>query len=188
MSTARNERNEIEALAAEVAELKKKMAELEPRTVGNRATLVVFSGELDKVLAAMVIATGAATVGLEVSMFFTFWGLSALKKGRTLAGKDIMEKAFSLMTPKGVSGLPVSKMNFAGAGAVMLKKMVKNADVASIEEMFAMAREAGVRMVACTMSMDVMGITEKELVDGVELGGVATYLGDAADSKVTLFI
>ena len=169
-------------------ELKEELDELRERTVGNRVTMVVFSGDLDRVMAALVIATGAASMGLAVSMFFTFWGLAALKKERRLGGKNLLEKAFSIMTPAGIPGLGVSKMNFAGAGALMLRKMMKDKDVASVEELFAMAREMGVRMVACTMTMDVMGVREQELIDGLELGGVATYLGDASDSKVTLFI
>ena len=169
-------------------ELKEELEGLRERTVGNRATMVVFSGDLDRVMAALVIATGAASMGMEVSMFFTFWGLSVLKKERRLAGKNLLEKAFSAMTPAGIKGLGVSKMNFGGAGALMLRKMMKDKDVSSVEELFAMAREMGVRVVACTMSMDVMGVSEGELIDGLEFGGVATYLGDAADSKVTLFI
>jgi peroxiredoxin family protein len=169
-------------------ELKEEIDALRERTVGNRVTMVVFSGDLDRVIASLVIATGAASMGLEVSMFFTFWGLAALKKERRLAGKNLLEKAFSVMTPAGIGGLGVSKMNFAGAGALMLRKMMKDKDVASVEELFAMAREMGVRVVACTMTMDIMSVKEEELIDDVELGGVATYLGDASDSKVTLFI
>jgi len=169
-------------------ELKEELNALRERTVGNRATMVVFSGDLDRVMAALVIATGAASMGMEVSMFFTFWGLSVLKKERRLTGKNLLEKAFSVMTPAGIGSLGVSKMNFAGAGALMLRKMMKDKDVASVEELFAMAREMGVRIVACTMSMDVMGVKESELIGNLEFGGVATYLGDASDSKVTLFI
>ena len=169
-------------------ELKEELDALRERTVGNRVTMVMFSGDLDRVMAALVIATGAASMGMEVSMFFTFWGLSVLKKERGLAEKSVLEKAFSVMTPAGIPGLGVSKMNFAGAGALMLRKMMKDKDVASVEELFAMAREMGVRIVACTMSMDVMGVREKELIDNLEFGGVATYLGDASDSKLTLFI
>jgi len=169
-------------------ELKEELEALRERTVGNRVTMVVFSGDLDRVMAALVIATGAASMGMEVSMFFTFWGLSVLKKERRMTGKNMLEKAFSAMTPAGIGGLGVSKMNFAGAGALMLRKMMKDKDVTSVEELFAMGREMGVRIVACTMSMDVMGVQESELLDGLEFGGVATYLGDAADSKVTLFI
>ncbi|HYB69584.1 MAG TPA: DsrE/DsrF/DrsH-like family protein [Candidatus Bathyarchaeia archaeon] len=169
-------------------ELKEELDALRDRTVGNRVTMVVFSGDLDRVIAALVIATGAASMGMEVSMFFTFWGLSALKKERQLGGKNLLEKAFSLMTPAGIRGLGVSKMNFGGAGALMLRKMMKDKDVASVEELFALAREMGVRMVACSMTMDIMSVKEEELIDNLELGGVATYLGDASDSKVTLFI
>src|SRR5215510_5414676 len=197
MTTTLAERAELEALVAQEVErrvgaLRKELtAELDAlreRSVGNRVTTVVFSGDLDRVMAALVIATGAASMGMEVSMFFTFWGLSVLKKERGLAGKNVLEKAFSMMTPAGITGLGVSKMNFAGAGALMLRKMMKDKDVASVEELFAMGREMGVRIVACTMSMDVMGVQESELLDHVELGGVATYLGEASDSKVTLFI
>jgi peroxiredoxin family protein len=197
MTSSPAERAEVEALVVQeverrVGDLRKELKEeldaLRERTVGNRVTVVVFSGDLDRVMAALVIATGAASMGLAVSMFFTFWGLSVVKKERRLDGKNVLEKAFSVMTPAGIGGLGVSKMNFAGAGALMLRKMMKDKDVASVEELFAMAREMGVRMVACTMTMDVMGVREEELIDDIELGGVATYLGDASDSKVTLFI
>ena len=197
MTLSPADRAQLEALVIQeverrVGDLRKELKEevdvLRERTVGNRATMVVFSGDLDRVMAALVIATGAASMGLEVSMFFTFWGLSVLKKERRLGGKHLLEKAFSVMTPSGIQGLGVSKMNFAGAGALMLRKMMKDKEVASVEELFALAREMGVRLVACTMSMDVMGVREDELIDHLELGGVATYLGDAADSKVTLFI
>ena len=197
MALSPADRDQLEALVIQeverkVGDLRKEMKEeidaVRERTVGNRATMVVFSGDLDRVMAALVIATGAASMGLEVSMFFTFWGLSVLKKERRLGGKNLLEKAFSVMTPSGIRGLGVSKMNFAGAGALMLRKMMKDKDVASVEELFAMAREMGVRLVACTMSMDVMGVREGELIDNLEFGGVATYLGDATDSKVTLFI
>ena len=197
MTSTPEDRARIEALVVQEVErrmsdlrkeLKEEVDALRERTVGNRVTMVVFSGDLDRVMASLVIATGAASMGLEVSMFFTFWGLAVLKKERRLAGKNMLEKAFSMMTPAGIGGLGVSKMNFAGAGALMLRKMMKDKDVASVEELFAMAREMGVRIVACTMTMDVMSVKEEELIDHVELGGVATYLGDATDSKVTLFI
>jgi peroxiredoxin family protein len=155
----------------------------------NRVTLVVFSGDLDRQLASLVIATGAAAMGMEVSIFYTFWGLSALKKGNLrLKGKSLKEKMFGVMTPKALSQLPVSQMNFAGAGRAMLKSMMRDKNVASIEELFAMAREMNVRLIGCTMSMDVMGIEKEELLDGVELGGVATFLGDAARSRAAFFI
>lgn len=154
----------------------------------NRVTMVVFSGDLDKVMASLIIANGAAAMGMKVSMFFTFWGLSVLRRGKRIAGKDALSRAFTAMTPSGLKKLGVSKMNFAGMGAKMLRTMMKQKNVSTPEELFSMAKEAGVRMVACTTSMDVMGLDAKDLVEGLELGGVATYLGDAADSRVTLFI
>ena len=161
-----------------------------PKQAGpeHRVTLVVFSGELDRNLAALVIATGAAAMGMSVSIFYTFWGLGALKKARIFKGKTLKERMFAAMTPKGLSRLPVSRMNFGGIGRGLLKKMMAEKQVSSVEDLFALAREMGVRFIACTMSMEVMGITTAELVDGVELGGVATFLGDAARSKVSLFI
>jgi peroxiredoxin family protein len=170
------------------AYIDEQLAPIRERLPDQRVTLVVFSGDLDRNLAALVIATGAAAMGMEVSIFYTFWGLSALKKEIHLAGKTFKEKMFALMTPGELSAMPVSNMNFGGIGRVMLKTMMRDKEVASIEELFAMAREMGVKMIACTMSMDVMGITRQELLDGVELGGVATFLGDAARSRTALFI
>jgi peroxiredoxin family protein len=170
-------------------DVEKQLAELRERTVENRATLVVFSGDLDKVLAGFVIATGAAAAGLETSIFFTFWGLAALKKkGAPSASKNLMERMFALMTPSSTESLGTSRMNFFGLGAVMLRKMMKDKQIASLEELMQIARELDVKMIACTMSMDAMGVGKEELVDGLEYGGVATYMADAASSRVTLFI
>jgi peroxiredoxin family protein len=165
------------------------LAELRERTVDNRAALVVFSGDLDKVLAGFVIATGAAAAGLETSMFFTFWGLAALKKKGAASGqKNVMERMFALMTPSSTQSLGTSRMNFLGMGAVMLRKMMKDKQIASLEELMQLAGELGVKMIACTMSMDAMGVGKEELIDGLEYGGVATFMADAASSRVTLFI
>jgi peroxiredoxin family protein len=185
------------AVAAEVErqlkafrdEVEGKLAELRERTVDDAATIVVFSGDLDKVLAGFVIATGAAAAGLQTSMFFTFWGLAALKKKGAAGGpKNIMEKMFAVMTPKSTESLGTSKMNYFGMGAVMLRKMMKDKQIASLEELMALAREMDVKMIACTMSMDAMGVSQGELVDGLTYGGVATYMADAVRSRVTLFI
>jgi len=170
-------------------EIERKLVELRKRTVDDRAALVVFSGDLDKVFAAFVIATGAAAAGLETSIFFTFWGLSVLKKKGAAGGpKSIMERMFALMTPSSSESLGTSKMNFFGMGAVMLRKMMADKQIVSLEEMMQLARDLGVKMIACTMSMDAMGVSKAELVDGLEYGGVATYMADAANSRVTLFI
>ena len=171
------------------AELEQKIAELSERTPENRAALVVFSGDLDRVLAAFVIATGAAAAGLETSIFFTFWGLSVVKKkGVHAASKDIKQRMFSLMTPTGSEGLGTSKLNFFGMGAVMLRSMMKEQGIASLEELMGMARELGVQMTACTMSMDAMGIAREELVDGLGYGGVASFMADASRARVSMFI
>lgn len=170
-------------------EMDAKLAALRERTVDDAATIVVFSGDLDKVLAGFVIATGAAAAGLETSMFFTFWGLSVLKKKGAGGGpKSLMEKMFAMMTPSGSEALGTSKMNYFGMGAVMLRKMMRDKGIATLEELVALAREMDVKMIACTMSMDAMGVSKDELVDGLTYGGVATYMADAVRSRVTLFI
>jgi peroxiredoxin family protein len=170
-------------------EMEGKIAEVRARTVDDAATIIVFSGDLDKVLAGFVLATGAAAAGLETSMFFTFWGLSVLKKKGAVPGpKNLMEKMFAMMTPGSSRELGTSKMNYFGMGAVMLRKMMKDKQIASLEELIALARELDVKMIACTMSMDAMGVSREELVDGLTYGGVATYMADAVRSRVTLFI
>ncbi|MNS46703.1 DsrE/DsrF-like family protein [compost metagenome] len=166
---------------AEVAAIKEQLPE-------DKASIIVFSGDLDKTLAAFIIATGAATMGLEVSMFFTFWGLSAIKKQRLTDGKSLPERMMALMTPASSLEMAPSKMAFFGAGSVMLRQMMKEKDVASLEEMIDLARELGVKIVACEMSMDVMGVKGDELMSDVQLGGVATFLADATKSRVSLFI
>jgi peroxiredoxin family protein len=127
-------------------------------------------------------------MGMQVSIFFTFWGLSVIKNGAQLRGKSFMEKLFSIMLPENMRELGPSQMNFGGIGARMMRAIMRKKQVQSLEELFQLARELGVRLVACTMSMDVMGIRAEELLPGMELGGVATYLADASKSKVTLFI
>lgn len=168
-------------LDAEIAEIKDQLPD-------NRVSIIVFSGDLDKTLAAFIIATGAAAMGMEVSMFFTFWGLSAIKERRSTAGKSLPEALMALMTPGSSKDLSPSKMAFFGAGSLMLRQMMKDKDVQSLEDMIALAKDLGVRIVACDMSMDVMGVRHDELMAGCDLGGVATYLADAARSKVSLFI
>jgi peroxiredoxin family protein len=177
---------QVRALRAEV---EAKVAEVRERTVDDAATIVVFSGDLDKVLAAFVLATGAAAAGLRTSMFFTFWGLAVLRRGGAAGGpKSLLERLFAMMTPSGTESLGTSRMNFFGLGAAMLRKLMKDKQIASLEELVALAREMGVRMIACTMSMDATGVGKEELVDDLAYGGVATYMADAVRSRVTLFI
>lgn len=152
-------------------------------------TIIVFSGDLDKVLASFIIANGAAAMGRPVTMFFTFWGLTVLRKGeKQRVKKSFMESMFGTMLPRGSRKLKLSRMNMAGMGTSMMKKIMNDKNVDSLESLIKKAMDAGVKIVACTMSMDVMGIKEEELIDGVELGGVGAYLGDAEESNVNLFI
>lgn len=178
------------ALEARVEQLERAVEELKVRMPEDRATIVVFSGDLDKVLASFVIATGAAAAGLETSMFFTFWGLCALKKAGAPSpgGRTLKEKMFAVMTPSGSKALGVSRMNFFGVGAMMLRSMMKEKGIASLEELMDIAKDLGIKIIACTMSMDAMGVSKDELCDNLEYGGVATYMADACRSKVTLFI
>jgi peroxiredoxin family protein len=177
-----------DALVARLAEFEKRIASLEEKAADDRVTLVVFSGDLDRVLAAFVIATGAAAMGQQVSMFFTFWGLSVLKKSTDFTDKSLFQKMMAVMSPGSSQGLPVSKMNYFGVGAKMLRSMMKAKNVTSLEDMIALARELGIRMIACEMSRDVMGISQSELMDGLECGGVGTFLADTLKSRASFFI
>lgn len=152
-------------------------------------TIIMFSGDLDKAMASLIIANGAAAMGDDVTMFFTFWGLNVLRKAQKIkVKKEFMEKMFGFMMPRGADKLKLSKMNFGGAGTAMMKSIMRKKNVNSLPQLLESAQAMGVKMIACTMSMDVMGIKEEELINGVELAGVATYLGEADNSNVNLFI
>lgn len=153
------------------------------------ATLVVFSGDLDKAIASFIIATGAASMGKKVTMFFTFWGLSILKKkDKPKVEKKTIEKMFDAMLPGNAGKLPLSQMNMMGMGPAMIKKIMKDNNVDDLETLIKNAIDMGVNVVACAMSMDLMGVKKEEFIDGVEIGGVASYLGAAEDSGLNLFI
>ncbi|MEK4649221.1 CoA-disulfide reductase [Exiguobacterium sp. FSL W8-0210] len=153
------------------------------------ATMVVFSGDLDKALASFVIAQGAQAMGKQVTMFFTFWGLNIIRKPDAPAvEKAGIERMMGMMMPKHAGELPLSNMNMAGAGQKMMKKVMKDKQVDALETMMAKAQAAGVRMIACTMSMDIMGIKKEELLDGIDYGGVASYLGATDGANLNLFI
>ena len=182
------EPSRVQALEEKVRDIERRLALVEGQVAEDRVSLVVFSGDLDRVLAAFIIATGAAAMGQQVSMFFTFWGLSVLKNDRRLSGKTLFQKMMTLMSPGSSQSLAVSKMNYFGVGAKMLRSMMKVKNVSSLEEMIALARDLGVRMIACEMSRDLMGIQESELVAGLESGGVASFLADSLKSRTSLFI
>ncbi len=158
-------------------------------TTNENATIVLFSGELDKALAAMVIANGAAAMGKKVSVFATFWGLNFLRKeSHVKVEKTLIEKMFGMMMPKGATKLPLSKMQMGGLGKAMMLNVMKEKNVDSLPSLMAQAQALGVDFIACTMSMDVMGIKKEELIDGISFGGVATYLAESEDAGLTLFI
>jgi len=185
------EQKDTQSLLDRIAALEARVAALEAHPsqgIEDRLAMVVFSGDLDKAIAAFIIATGAASMGLEVSMFFTFWGLSAVKKQKIFSGKGLLEQGFTAMLPGKLGEMGLSQMNFFGAGAQIIRGLMQKHEVSSPEELFGLARELGVRMVVCDMSRELLGIKDEELVDGLESGGVATFLGDAARAKVTLFI
>ena len=156
----------------------------------DRLSMIVFSGSLDRLIAAFVLATGASSMGMEVDMFFTFWGTAALRKDNVHVPKSFMERMFGWMLPKGSTKLPLSQMNMAGMGPVMIRGIMKKKGVASLEEMIALSSELGVKINVCTMSMDLLGMREGEMIQypGLSYCGVATFLETAAPGKLTLFL
>jgi NADPH-dependent 2,4-dienoyl-CoA reductase/sulfur reductase-like enzyme/peroxiredoxin family protein/rhodanese-related sulfurtransferase/TusA-related sulfurtransferase len=155
----------------------------------ENTTIVVFSQDLDKAIAAFIIASGAASMGKKVSLFFTFWGLNILRKPRRVKVKKTpIERMFGGMMPRGVGKLPISNMNMLGMGPVMIKSIMKKKNVDSLPVLMENAMKMGVKIIACAMSMDIMGIKKEELIDGVEVAGVATYLSDTTEANHNLFI
>jgi len=178
-------------LEKQVQELEEKLNQLQSRQANDQISIIVFSGELDKVLAAMIIATGACAMDMKVKMFFTFWGTTLLRdKNKSVKGKDFISKMFGFMLPKGSSQLKLSKLNMCGMGTEMLKGLMKKKNVASLEEMVKTAGELGVEINICQMSMDLMGFKKEEMIDypGLKYVGVGTYLADADESRIQLFI
>ena len=175
---------------AQLAELKKKVSEMEAGRE-NKLAMIVFSGDMDKLLAAMIIATGAAAMGMKVVLFFTFWGTAALRNPKArVGGKDFMAKMFGWMLPKGRNDVSLSKMNMAGAGTAMMKGLMKKKNAPSLDQLFEMAAAVGVEIKVCEMSMDLMGFKREELIDypKKEFCGVATFLAEAKTAAVQLFI
>jgi NADPH-dependent 2,4-dienoyl-CoA reductase/sulfur reductase-like enzyme/peroxiredoxin family protein/rhodanese-related sulfurtransferase/TusA-related sulfurtransferase len=174
---------------AVVANERQGAAPLAGRQGGNGKTIIVFSDSLDRALASFIIANGAASMGGEVTLFFTFWGLNVLRRDNApKVSKNFIERMFGWMMPRGPRKLGLSKLNMGGMGASMIRGIMKKKNVPSLDELIASAKTAGVRLVACTMTMELMGIRREELIDGVEEGGVATYLDKAQQGNVNLFI
>lgn len=179
---------------AEMSEVQEKIKDLEGRIAklekkdGN-LTMVLMSGDFDKAFAAFIIANGALSMGKEVTIFATFWGLDVIKKPKfSTAGRGFLEQMVLWMRPKGPNKLATSKMNFAGIGPKLFRFMMGRKKIESLQSMITMAQEFGIKIIACQMSMDVMGIKKEDLLDGIEVGGAAAFLGSSYNSNTTLFI
>jgi len=158
-------------------------------TKQKKTTIVLFSGDYDKVMAAYIIANGAAAYDHEVTIFHTFWGLNALRKDENMVvKKTFMEKMFGKMMPRGADKMGLSKMNFAGFGQKMIKDVMKKHNAMPLPDLIEMAKEQDIKLVACTMTMDLLGLQQTELMNNIEYAGVAAYLADAQDGNVNLFI
>jgi len=158
-------------------------------TETKKTTIILFSGEYDKAMAAYIIANGAAAYDHEVTIFHTFWGLNALRRDENIqVKKGFMEKMFGKMMPRGADKMGLSKMNFAGFGPKMIKDVMKKHNAMPLPQLIEMAQEQDVKLVACTMTMDLLGLQKEELLDHIEYAGVAAYLADAQEGNVNLFI
>jgi len=181
----------MENIEKQLADLKSRIEVLDKKTTEPKVSMIVFSGDLDKALASFIIATGSVAMGMEVVMFFTFWGTPVLRdKNKTAGGKDTMGKMFGTMLPKGTGAVKLSQMNMGGMGTAMMKSLMKKKNVASLEQMLEMAEELGVKIYVCEMSMDLMGFKREEMIDynGLEFCGVAKFLEEASNSRIQLFI
>jgi peroxiredoxin family protein len=155
----------------------------------KKTTIVLFSGDYDKAMAAFIIANGAAAYDHEVTIFTTFWGLNTFRKEEAVpTNKGLLERMFGWMMPRGANKLGLSRMQMLGMGPKMIKHVIKKHNAMTLPQLIELSQEMGVKLVGCTMTMDLLGIQKEELIDGVELGGVAAYLGEASDGSVNLFI
>ncbi len=181
----------LEHLSDQIEEIKGQLQSISNAAPENKLSMIVFSGDLDKALASFIVATGAVAMGMDMVMFFTFWGTAVLRdKGKAVGGKDFMGKMFGSMLPKGTGDVKLSKMNMGGMGTTMMKSLMKKKNVASLEQLLELAAELGVRIFICEMSMDLMGFKREEMIDYPNLTycGVAKFLEEAVGSKVQLFI
>ena len=167
---------------AALAELRDKKPE--------RVTLVVLSGDMDRVMAAFIIATGAASMGMRVTMFFTFWGLNAIRRpGARSAARDWLRRMFGFLNKGGADTLPLSRFHFGGLGTSMMKRVMKQNRMPGVAELMEMAKDLGVQFIACTTTLGLMGISKDTLIEGVDqFAAVSTYLAEAKDAQVNLFI
>lgn len=176
-----------DGILEKVKELEERIASLEKKS--DKLSIILFSGDFDKAIAAFIIANGAIAMDIEVTIFATFWGLDILKKSSfDTRGRGFLERMLLAMRPKGPGKLGTSKMNFGGFGPKLFRHMMKKKNVLQLESLIQMAQEGGVKIIACQMTVDLMGIQPTDLIDGLEPGGVAAFLASEAKSNASLFI
>lgn len=180
----------MEEMLRQLNDLKAELVRMQQDATKDKLSMIVFSGSFDRVLASFIIATGAAAMGSEVSMFFTFWGTSALRKPKRNLRKDLFSRLFGFMLPRGFRDLKLSQMNMGGMGTAMMRKLMKRKNVSGLSELLEVAEEMGVKIIICEMSMDLMGFQRTEMVsyEHLEYAGVASFLKEASESRTTLFI
>ncbi|HAT72301.1 MAG TPA: NADH dehydrogenase FAD-containing subunit [Elusimicrobia bacterium] len=181
---------DIKELEAQIAALKGDVETLKANAPQDKLSMVVMSGDMDKLLASFIIATGAAAMYDKVVMFFTFWSIPALKDPQKTVSKSVVSKMFEIMLPKGAAGAKLSRMHMGGMGKLMIKAIMKKQNVMSLEALMKTAADSGVEIYVCQMSMDLMGYKSGELIDypNLKSAGVAKFLAEAGTSKATLFI
>ncbi len=185
-----DKRNDLSLLQGQIDDLKKKIGQLE-NSRRDQLSIAIVSGDMDRILAAMIISLAAAAMDTQVKLFFSFWALSALRDRKKKAkGKDFISKMFGIMLPKGKNNLRLSKMNMAGVGPVMMKHLMKKQNVLSLEQMFKEAGELGIEITICEMSMNLMGFKRDEMIEYPHLryAGAATFVAEANESSIQFFI
>ncbi len=154
----------------------------------DKMTIIFFSGTMDKALAMLILATTAASMGMDVKIFFTFWGLNFLKRSRSFKGKNILQKMMEFMMPSSRNKLPLSSLDMMGLGPVMMKKLMESKKMPSIDELFSLAKQFDVKVIACSTSCGIMGMELGNMIEGVEVAGATTFLAEAKEAKINLFI
>jgi len=179
----------LAALEAQVGGVQEQLSILEKDKSVEKASILVFSGNFDKLITAFILGTGTASMGIETTMFFTFWGLTGIKKKSTYANKHITEKMISMMLPSDNGSIGnTSMMNMGGMGPLFFKYVMGRKNVETLPGLVNVCQEMGVKFIACQMSMEVMGIQEEELLDDIEYGGVMKYVQSASEAGITLFV
>jgi len=179
----------MDEIKKQIQELKERIDSLERKQPKDKLSMIVFSGSLDKILAALIVATGAAAMGTEVSMFFTFWGTAALRR-KSKVKKNFISKIFGMMLPTGSKQLKLSQMNVGGMGTAMMKTLMKKKGVTTVEDLLELAEESEIKIFICEMSMNLMGMMPEEMVEykHLEYSGVVKFLAEADESNNFLFI